>query len=176
MTYPTDRQIVFAAFTDDEMTVAKLCHRTGLSALRVNNALDELTALDKIHIRSSTTWSLHITKKGSTDMSNIPTPPAAPAKKATKATKAPAAKKAPKTPKPPKEKKDGAKHAEIEARDTAALAVISKSKAGVTKDELAAAMGIEIGLVHMSLYRLNRDGKIAKTKGEGRQARWIVSG
>lgn len=171
---PTDTQIVFTAFTDDPMTVATLVRRTGLTALRINNALDSLVDIGKIHIMSSTTWALK--KKGNTNMTNVPTPPQPPTK-ATASKKAPAAKKAaaPKAPKAPKEKKESVKHSEVAARDEQALALITKSKSGMTKQDLATALDIEAGHAHMCIYRLNRDGKIVKTKGEGRQALWIAA-
>ena len=170
MVTPSDAMIVRTAFMDEPMSLARLVQRTGLTALRVNNAIDELISRDFIHSVGENTWALK-TKKGS-PMGTPPTPPtppgapAAPAKKVAKKV----AKKA------PAERKDGAKKAEVTARDETALALITEAKGGLTKEELATAMGTEVGMAHMSLYRLNRDGKITKTKGEGRQAKWIPSG
>jgi len=180
MITPTDRQIVSTAFTDEPMTLEQLVARTGLSKLKVNNALDELVDAERIHSNVNNTWSLRPMRKGK-GMSNIPQPPSPPTKAAA-AKKAPATKKVAK--KAPAKKVTAAKkavvksHGDIEERDMKALAFIAKEKAGLTKDELTELMKIEAGLVNMCIYRLNRDGHIAKSaaaKGEGRQVKWIAN-
>jgi len=187
MVTPTDAQIVSTAFTDEPMTLQQLVHRTGLTKLRVNNALDELVDAGRIHTGSNNTWSLKPMRRSATAMSNIPVPPSPPAKKAPAAKKA--AKKVPAKKAPAKKVAKAAKkapaktkgvvksHSDIEERDNTALTIIAKAKDGLTKDELTEAMKLEAGLVNMSIYRLQRDGKIAKNagvKGEGRQVKWVA--
>jgi hypothetical protein len=191
MTTPSDAQIVKTAFMDEPMSLVRLVGRTGLTALRVNNALDELVERGYAYLVGQNLWSLKPLRKGS-QMSEVPTPPTPPsppakkvndAKKAAKKVPAPAktkgAKKAVKkavAKKVAAPRNDGVKKAEIDARDTRALSIIAKSKGGLTKTELAEAMGEAVGLVHMSVYRLNRDGRIQKTKGESREAKWVATG
>lgn len=175
MVTPTDKQTVFTGFTDDPMTVERLCQRTGLNKKRVNDALDELVDANRIHMTANNTWSLR-PRKGN-NVSQIPTPPSPPTKSGG-AKKASATKKAPTAKKAPAAKKEVTKsHSEVQERDDKALALITASKDGLTKDELATAMGVEAGLSNMSVYRLQRDGKIEKSegKGEGRQVKWVIA-
>jgi hypothetical protein len=200
MPTPSDAQTVKTAFMDEPMSLVRLVSRTGLTALRVNNALDELVDRGYVHLIAQNLWSLKPARKGS-QMSEVPTPPTPPSppvKKVAGAKKA--AKKAPakKVPAPAKTagvkkavkaakkvngakkaaapRNDGVKKAEITARDEAVLSIIGKSKGGLSKSETTQALGELVGLIHMSLYRLNREGRIVKTKGEGREAKWVATG
>lgn len=58
-------------------------------------------------------------------------------------------------------------------QDAKALEAIKASETGLTKDELAAAIGVEPNKAYLSLWRLKRDGEIHKVHSGG-AARWVA--
>ena len=150
---------VRAALEAEPRPLSKLVTDLRISATTARKALKTLGAVQG----TDGTWTIPGAKP----------PAAAPAKKAA-AKKAPAAKKAAAVKEPRPEGAAGPRsREEAQRRDAHVLATLAQHKDGLTREQLKEASGAG-DLTYMSLWRLNKAGKVTKTTGGSRQPVWTA--